>query len=404
MALPRYLSWLDISKHPQQTRAIAPIVCVQQRENQLRYSVLSSSGWQALNELTQAHTGLLAKVILLLPTEYCSFKHCRFPLHLIAENELAEALQLDIAKWSPWGQQSDYVFQAQVQGDDWLVYTWVWDRENAYTLRQQLSYCTHVMPEPAWYAAQLNALPALLIGQSAHAFYYALVTASGWISQFAEVKDASQAQRYWHGWGTPEIKHCWLTQEGLNTWQPEAIDTHPLPSQGLPHSRVLNRFRLPGIKDWSDPMSYRELLSVLVVTLMLWLLSDAAVLQYRQQQTQTELQTIKQSSEQILTLKQQVKQRRQLFQYVQQLKHQQQSPEYLLAELTDKIPDAIWLESLQFQGDELDLTGRGKKIVALLPTLQQIKGVADVQLLNDIHPDAVTGEEQFQIKLLLQKP
>mgnify|MGYP006276040017 CR=1 FL=1 len=404
MALPRYLSWLDISKHSQQARSIAPIVCVHLRENQLSYSLLSPSGWQPLTELTQAHSGLFAKVILLLPTECCSFKHCRFPLHLIAEHELTEALQLDIAKWSPWGPQSGYVFQPQRQGDDWLVYTWVWNQERAQTLRQQLSYCTHIIPEPAWYAAQLTTLPALLIGQSAHAFYYALVTASGWISQFAEIKDTNQAQRYWHGWGMPDIRHCWLTQDALTAWQPETVDTHTLPGNGLAHSRVLNRFRLPDIKDWSDPMSYRDLLTTIVLTLVLWALSDAAVLHYRQQQTQAELQTIKQSSEQVLNLKQQVKQRRQVFQYVQQLKAQQQLPEYLLAELTDKIPDNVWLENLQFQGDELDMTGRGKKIVALLPVLQQIKGVADVQLLNDIHPDAVTGEEQFQIKLLLQKP
>ncbi|MDO9105610.1 MAG: PilN domain-containing protein [Methylovulum sp.] len=382
-------------------RRWAPWICVTVREDVLLYRQLQADGWQAIAPVQAAQLTLFAKVVLLMPTRYCSFKACRFPVHLVTEKELPEAVGLDFEKWSPWGKQSSHCFSHHQLGDEWQVNIWVWDTQAATRLQQQVERCTHIIPEPAWLAASVPENPSLLIATEEETVYYALIDAAGWVQKLAQVQNQGQAQRYWHGWGTPPIKHCWITAADAGQWYPEAHAPELIPATAVAHTRLLNLTRLPGVQDWTDPMSFRGLISVAAVMWLLWMLADFSVLNYQQEQVQQQLQLIRKSANHALALREQVKGGQQLFQQIQGLRYKQQLPEYLIAQLSQKIPNDIWLDALQLQENALDISGRGKQVVHLLPILEQIKGITQVQLLNDVHPDPATGEELFQIRLIL---
>lgn len=382
-------------------RRWAPWICVSVRQNTLLYQQLQAQGWQTVEPIITSQLTLFAKVILLIPAQYCSFKSCRFPQHLVAEKELQEAVELDLEKWSPWGQQSRHCFSHRLVGEDWLVNIWVWDAQEAACLQQQLDRCTHIMPEPAWLAACAPENPSLLIGAEERITYYALVNAAGWVEKLAQVQNKQQAERYWHGWGTPEIKRCWVTVSAEPQWCPEPHRPELIPPTAFAHNRLLNPARLPGVQDWTDPMSYRAFIGMVSAAWLLWMVADASVLNYQQDAIQQQLQSIRKSANHALELRGQVKSRQQLFQQIQALRYKQQLPEFLIAQLSEKIPHDIWLDALQLQDNQLDISGRGKQVVRLLPILEQIKGIEQVQLLNDIHPEPGTGEEIFQIRLML---
>lgn len=388
-------------KLDQLRRQWASWLCVTVRQDQLHYRQLQAQGWQTLNPAELPALTLFSKVILLIPARHCSYKQCRFPLHLVAEKELREAIELDFEKWSPWGKQSQYFFSHQLVGEEWCVNIWVWDLELATRLKAQVDRCTHIIPELAWIAACTSGNPSLLIVAENQCCHYLLVNAAGWAEKLAQVQNKQQAERYWHGWGMPPINRCWINELTGDQWYPDDCQPELIPQTAVAHHKLLTLTRLSGVQDWTDPMSYRQFMGVAAVACLLWMTADAAVIQYQQSQIDLQLQSIRSSANDAITLRQQVKDRQQLFQQIQGLRYKQQLPEYLIAELSQKIPKDIWLDIVQLQEDQLDIAGRGKQVVRLLPLLEQIKGIEQVLLLNDVHPDPVSGEEIFQIRLVL---
>jgi hypothetical protein len=374
--------------------------CVRLRHQQLEYYSLEADGWEKLKHPEKKTFNRFSSVILLLPTTYCSFQQRSFPRHLVSETELAEAVELDIQHWSPWSTQSQFFFSYQLSQQTWLANIWVWDRQTASSWRQQLPYCTHIIPELAWYAASLGGTVSLLIHPEVDYHCYALVNAQAWVERLANASTPQQAQRYWHGWGLPAIQRCWTSQVIENSWHPESYPPQLLPPALVPHPRLLKLTRLPEISDWTNPFSYRRGLTKLLFALVLWMMTDATVLSLQQSDIDSQLQQTRHAANQALQLRQQVKQQQFLFSQLQTLRYQQQLPEYLIAELSSKIPADIWLTSLQLQGDQLDLNGQGQQVVRLLPLLEAIKGVHQVMLLNDVHPDPLNGNELFQIRLV----
>jgi len=59
------------------------------------------------------------------------------------------------------------------------------------------------------------------------------------------------------------------------------------------------------------------------------------------------------------------------------------------------------LDIVQFKSNWLDIRGKGKDVARLLVLLEQLKTDAKVILLNEIRPDARTGMENVQLRLIL---
>ena len=382
----------------------APIICIKIKSKGWFYEHLKPNGWEEVVERDLPKRTIFSKVALLIPAEDCSFKTCYFPHHLVAENELEEAIELDIKQWSIWNEY-DCFFTHQLLGEQWQVKIWVWSQEIVSKISLDTHIVTHVIPEPAWYAACLvGAEFSLLIHPKERQSHYALVTPSGWVEKIAQIKNHSQAQRYWQSWGFTSVEKCWLTSnDEQELWSPEGASHQIIDQAAIPHAQLFKKTRLPSVQDWTDPISYRVFFGVALLTYFIWMVSDAGVLLYQQKNVKQQLSVVHQSANDVLELRQKVTERQMIFSQMQGLRYQQQLPEYLISQLTQKIPEDIWLTHLQLEEGELEIKGRGQQVARLLPLLEQITHIEQVMFLSTITPNAKTGEESFQIRLILAR-
>ncbi|MEY4768827.1 MAG: hypothetical protein RL637_1466 [Pseudomonadota bacterium] len=372
------------------------------RQQQLQYRCYHQTEWQSLTSFDQLYLNRFSTVILLLPTIDCSFQQRYFPQHLLSEAELAEAVHLDIAQWSPWTEAVDYFFNYQLIKQNWQVDIWVWPRSMAHYWRQQLPYCTHILPEIVWYSGQLKTADSLLIHRENQHYYYALVNPRGYISQLFWITHSQQIQRYWHSWGLPKISHFWLTENIENDWYPNQLPQPQLFSMtGKIQPHWLKLTRLSDSPEWTNPWNYQRSWLLIIAAFILWMIADTFVLSSQLETIQSQLQYTRKIANHALQLRQQVQQQHSILHQLQTVRYQQQLPLYLIAILSQRIPENIWITHLQLQQDQLDLNGQGKQVLRLLALLEQISGVRQVLLLNDIRPDPQTGEELFQIRLIL---
>ncbi len=372
----------------------------------LQRQVWNAEGWQSISEAEIPSANMFSQVIFIVPADICVFKTCYFPQHLVNEKELAEALELDIQHWNPWITAHDYVYSYHLQAETWQVQVWLWQREPVLAWQQHTALdVTHVIPEVAWYAACIptNATNLLIHAQTNNTAY-ALVNAHGQVEKLSIAHQMQAAARLWHGWGAIELETAWLTAEIKDVWLPENITVKTLAATVKPNSRKLKFARVAGLRDWSDPLSYKNLFVTIVLAWLLWMGADAALLHSQQEAVQTQLTAVQQTANTVLNLRKQVLRRQKLFTEVQTLRYQQQLPEHLLARLTEVIPLDTWLQQLHLEADQLDIHGTGLEVMRLLPLLEQLPEVEQVLLLNALNPNAKTGTERFQMRLVLTTP
>ena len=392
--LKEYLVTLVLNK--------APTVIIKRQKENWFYQHLQHQGWVSVQEADLPTVTIFSKIVLLIPVDECSFKTCYFPQHLVEESELNEAIELDIKQWSLWDEY-DFFYTHQSIDEQWKVSVWLWSQQAASKYpAQNAKMVTHIIPEPAWYAACLAGNQfSLLISPNEHYASYALVSSEGWVEKIAQVQSQQQAQRYWHSWGLVPIEHCWITEKEQGEWCPEKFSAQTIDKTAVPHSQLLKKTRLASAQDWTAPTSYSTFFGVIMLAWSIWMVADAGLLYYHQEQVEQQLMTVRQSANDVLQIRQQVTSRRKLYSQVQILRYQQQLPEHLIAQLTQQIPEDIWLNRLQIEDDQLDINGRGLQVARLLPLLEKIEGIEQVMLLSAITPNVKTGEETFQIRLVL---
>ncbi|MEQ1527912.1 MAG: PilN domain-containing protein [Methylococcales bacterium] len=372
-------------------------------DGNLHYATLKSGQWLACDEDQLPRFTIFAKLALLLPATVCAFRIRTFPLHMVSAKELHEAVALDYVEWSPWRQDSGYCYSYVATADEWQVSIWVWDKQYAQSLMQSMPYCTHIIPELAWYGASAPPQPALMIVAEQSGFNYLFLGESGNIQAAARISEQQQALRYWHGWGVPDLKQGWEINQPHDYWAPETVTMQALPAgHNTPHAKLLRITRVQGVRDWADPRSYQAVITLLLVTLFSWMLVDALVLNHLAKQIQTQLNLVRNSADDVLTLREQVETAQELIQQAVDLRRQQQLPEQVLAQLSMEIPKDIYLKSVLFEGDQLDLEGQGKQVARLMVLLEKLPGVAKVMLINDILRNTDTDEELFQIRVILK--
>lgn len=381
-----------------------PWICARIIDDNLQYQILQAGSWTSctIDHIKSRNT--LTKLTLILPVEVCAYQIRSFPQHMINAKELQEAIDLDYSTWSPWGKQSGYCYSYQAVGDNWEAAVWVWNAQYAETLKQQLPFCTHIIPELAWYAGSVPPLPALLIVADAQSkLNYILLGEAGKIQAIARLSNQQAALRCWHGWGAPNISQVWEINQPSDFWLPADTKLQTLPaSKSVPNANLLTITRLQGVRDWVDPSSYQKHIKYLLFIIFIAIGVDAGVLNYQTDQIQQQLTTAKSSANNVLAIQEHVEKSRQLTQHFPQLQEQQQIPEKILANLSTQIPGDIYINIFQLEGDQLDLNGQGKQVTRLLVLLEKLPGVERVMLLNDITRNMQTDEELFQLRLILK--
>ncbi len=386
-----------------------PVVCVRQDEEGLCYDVLTSVGWQRSAAAALPRATPLASTVLLIPDHDCYFRHRHFPLDMLAAGDLDEAVMLDIEQWSPFiaGKAITRFFLAERRGEAWHVAVWIWVEETAARLLARLPagvQCTHIMPEMAWHVAQLPCTaPALLIIRSTGYYGYALVSAAGVPCAIAWPRDAVAARRFWRGLGAEahQVEQAWsYGDEVAAAWRPHGVQATVLPAVPPRHA-ILSHARMEGVHDWSDPFTWRRQAAALCALFLIWALADASVLVQRGGQLKRTLIATQKSAHDVLQQRDLVDHLQLRLQRFAALRRAQQRPERLLAALSRSIPDDIWLDVVQVDRAWIDLNGRGKNVVRLIVLLEKMPGVKQAMLLNDIRPDARTGLESFQLRLVL---
>jgi hypothetical protein len=69
----------------------------------------------------------------------------------------------------------------------------------------------------------------------------------------------------------------------------------------------------------------------------------------------------------------------------------------LLRELTERIPDDTWVQSLEYQSGEVQLRGESGQATALIGLLEQAPGIDGVSFRSPVTQVARTGKERFNL-------
>ncbi len=374
------------------------------KDQSIDFSLYGAGGWKTIASSALPESSRFSRHVLLLPDQQCAFRTRSFPFDLLASGDLDEAVSLDIELWSPFKEQCDSLYFAQVDGACWHVSVWIWPEKLTEKLMAKLPegfVCTHVLPELAWSSACLRSTsPALLIQTSQEDQYYALVSTDGIPVAMAGVSGEVEARRYCRAYCSDVDDTSIFTTGGQVPFYC-AEQAQPL-KLDLPRAELLARARLPGVMDWTDPLSWKRPILTLLMIAMLWLMGDAVALHLRTASIEKELVGARAAASQVLDERDKVTsiQERLLQRY--SFQRQQAKPELLISRLTEVIPKGIWLNMIQMKGRMVDLSGKGKDVARLTVLLESVEGVEKVFLVGDIRPDARTGLEIFQVRLQLE--
>jgi len=373
------------------------------QDQTVSFSLYGDDGWQAIDASALPEPSRFSRHILLLPDQQCVFRNRSFPLDLLASGDLEEAVVLDMECWNPFHEPCDHLYFAGREKNRWSVAVWVWPKsltsEYLAMLPEKL-VCTHVMPELAWLSACLRCtVPALLIQTSAQHQLYTLVSTAGVPLSMAEVSGEAEARRYCRSvCSHVEETAVFVDAETQPFW---LADKAQKLAGGLPRAELLARARLPGVMDWTDPVAWKRPIAALAVTALVWLMGDAAVLSMRGQSIEAELSAARAAASQVLDERDRVDAMRESLLQIQSFQRQQVRPELLLAHLGDAIPGDIWIHNIQLKDQWVDLSGQGKDVARLTVLLESVSGVRQVVFTGPIQPDARTGLETFNVRLML---
>lgn len=75
----------------------------------------------------------------------------------------------------------------------------------------------------------------------------------------------------------------------------------------------------------------------------------------------------------------------------------------LLRELTDRLPDHTWVQTLNFSGAEVDLRGESEQATELLTILEQAPGISNVSFRSPVMQAPHLGKERFHLAFTYQR-
>ena len=381
---------------------------VKSRNQALEASKLIDSTWQAVATEELLAPVALARIILLIPENEVVFRAQTFSTDLVSENNLEEAIGLNIESWSPYGADCCHMSIITKNQEHWAASVWLWKKtaqEWLLNILPEQKY-THIMPEMAWHCACITKKEAtVLIVKSADKLGYAYIAENGLPKQILWPENDQEVSRFWRGIGQAgeQIKQITLADKDLlevALGLPENIERVVLDKQKA-RSKWLKRAQCEGVNDWFNPINWVKPVIVILSLAITWAAVDAALIVNKNQQLTELTSQSKQSNHSVIAQQEKIDASLIQLTHFAALKQQQQQAENILAELSQRIPKDIWLESIQLDQHWLDIRGRGKDVIRLLALLETVSNTEDIVLLNDVRPDARTGDEQFQVRIIL---
>lgn len=367
---------------------------------------------QRINEGEAISIGPFGRAICLIPASDTLFKRCSFPADIVARADLTEAIELDIAQWSPWAANSGFCFYPQLHENEWHISIWVWDKQRQeHHLQSLLSdghEVTHVLPQDLWVAAALNnsGEPAICVYQHQQQLYYQHVNAQGCVVSVTQVASERHASMFWRSLGTKadSIEQLFIYQSNPSvnlSWLPSLppIDR----SLSWPVSPVVERGNLPGVRDWRDPLSWKPAFFALAALLVIWMLGSVLIVWGKEQQIAAALASVNQDAQEVLDARDKVESLTVKITALAELKHRQQLPVDFLQQLAARLPEDVWLQGMLYKSDTVEIRGLGKNAAALAGMLEQMPLVSRVGYIGDIRPDATTGQEFFALRIYINQ-
>lgn len=381
---------------------------IQQRNKTLQASQLINATWQQIPLEDLATVSPLARVVLLIPDNETVFRQQRFATDLVAEKNLAEAISLNIESWSPYGTDCTHLAIYKKQKQHWIVAIWLWRTSTQAHLLKALpeASCTHIMPELAWHCGRVTtAEPTVLITQIEKKYAYLYLEKEGIPNTLSWADSPASITRFWRSLGADiqKIKQITLDTPALTHTTIELpIEAEKITLEKItPRAKWLKAAQCPGVNDWFNPRNWLKPALAILSLLITWGAVDAILLNQKNQQIENLIKQSKHSNQKVITQQQKIEDSLIILTHYAQLKNQQQQVERILAELSERIPQNIWLDAIQLDQRWLDMRGRGKDVIRLMTKLETLPEAADIILLNDVRPDVRSGDEQFQIRIIL---
>ncbi len=402
---------LPIKKLTRLIKDITAAYLIQERGKNLHASTLTDQQWQTIELADIPPRHPLSRIILLIPNSKTVFRQQQFSIDLVAEKDLQEAVNLNIESWSPYPKNSPYFSITKKNKGHWHVAIWIWKQsdQDLFTSKQPTLEYTHIMPELAWHCARVtgNESTVLVTQTDQNPPIYIYLDEDTIPKYLSQPKNTAEASRFWRGLGVDasKIKRIFLSDQQITK------DLSGLPSQlekvvlkkPLARANWLRRAQIKGRHDWINPSNWIIPICLLLSLVIVWAVTDALLIKQRNKQIDHLISQTKQNYQKVINQQEKIEQSLIQLTHYAKRKEQQQQIERILAELSTRIPNDIWLDSIQLESRWLDIRGRGKDVVRLLALLESLENAHDIVLLNDIRTDRQTGDEQFQIRLILTK-
>lgn len=384
-----------------------PKTLIEVKGDGFRYSQYKDNDYQEVPSLPETHS-IFEQKILLVPDAISFFNLRQFSVESIPRQGLMEAVELDLARWSPWQEEVGFYFWPKRAGDQWRVAVWVWQRSDLEAITANLkTNPTHIIPARAWKIASLNADQTDFVhidSNGGGSWTYTEVREDFATLRIATIRNEPDARRFRAALGS-ETSLIYVDGQIDNASLPwEQPTDFSISRYSQPDPSALSAARQPGINDWSDPFVWAKPTGAILALYVFWLLGSAMVMLKQGQEVQEYSTQASLVSIEVLDARAEVERINTLLKNVDLMRANQFNLESLLASLTTGLPKNAWLEHMEYRGDEggwLEITGKSEQSSTLAAVLEQMPEVEHAMFLTEIRKDKITGLEPFKIRLKL---
>ncbi|MBC7002111.1 PilN domain-containing protein [Photobacterium sp. BZF1] len=348
---------------------------------------------QSIN-ISEVTPKLLDKVIWLVPPQRCLFKQLQYDVEYVAAGEIEECVRSDIEQWTIWP-ETDMFHLYHKAGQQWHVSVWIWNQEVESGL---MSCCTptHVLPYSAYLASSMGS-GAVVISH---------VLGQDWLV----VKDENDLVHGVHSVDSPLSQHQLERRYERQLESGQHIFKYGYSGDWLtqaeplvlkPKNSVINAGKQKGVIDFADVSTYVRPFGALALATMIWMLGDYLLVT-------SHFSDIKDQTTALGAQTRNAVAQRNHFDFVQnQLaafdSHliQQHQPMQAIAELTESIPEDIYLTALEVSPEHLVLSGQGVNVARLPAMLEQWEAVESAVFVSDIRQGR-DNSESFRLQVELK--
>lgn len=343
------------------------------------------------------------KVIGLIPQQCCLFKTIQYQTDLISRGDIESCVISELEKLSPWAEFQHY-YWVEKKGDYWQISIWFWPSEVA----QFAQPITHCLPALAFYLACMPHHGMLIYSELSNKTNY----------------DTSQTETL--SWAVPLVGtrcieqlyplhsriHQQVIEQKIRQQTPSIFAnlSHrlcPLQESGVslksrPLSFALASGKRSSQFELDNPWQYWPSMLLLMAFIGLYMILDASLLRYRQQQIGQEIQVLQQSNQDLLQLRSQYQDQQHFLSAFYLAQAQAKMPVKLIDWLTAGLPEDVVIEQLTYQPERLVIQGSVLNTIELLESLSSLPAAEQARLLGETTQQG-DGRQLFRAEIQLKE-